>query len=298
MRMVTIVGKIDSRVLVYPLMRALSMSGLTGVITDDGAYRRLFNGKELIGSVSGVDISVCPRVNEKNLYSLAATRLSYDYILVVSSDFIPEETDGIIVCHGLDRSILGVSQVEDEDDFILPYMEREKAEKEAAEAAEAAKKEQGDKKSSKKKDNSQDDNAESTDSTNANTDIVTGDNSETGSNTSDSKEETEHERMVRLQEENPDKIIVPGDKVFKEVQIAYAAAPKKSDIIGISIKDGFMNYVYTAEEQKKIPILQNKDLNALIAKAAAEPLGIDIKELTLLFSKEEGVGAPVKGGKK
>ena len=58
MKILTIVGKVDSRPLVYPLARGLSMAGLTGIVTDDGAYRRLFHGKGNMGVVNGVDIAV------------------------------------------------------------------------------------------------------------------------------------------------------------------------------------------------------------------------------------------------
>ena len=291
MKILAVVGKIDSRMLVYPLMRALSMSGLTGVITDDGAYRRLYPGKELIGSVSGVDIGVCSRVNEENLGMLKATGLDYDYLIVVSSDYLPENADGIIVCHGLDRTVVGVSQEEEEDDFILPYMENEKKEAEAKNKEDDSKKSKAKKGKAQKSDETADDGKKESEAT---------DNSkvEDEVKTSEPIVETEHEKMLRLQEENPDKIMIPQDKPFTEVQIAYAAAPKKSNILAISIKDGLTNYVYTAEEQKKIGIIQDKALNSVIVKAAAKPLGLEDKELMLLMSKEEGLSAPVKQSKK
>ena len=58
MKIIAIAGKVDSRVLVYPLARAISLTGLTAVISDDGAYRRLYHGDDLKGTVSGIDISV------------------------------------------------------------------------------------------------------------------------------------------------------------------------------------------------------------------------------------------------
>ena len=69
MRVVTVVGKVDSRALVYPLARALSMKGLTGIITDDGAYRRLFHGRSNIGCVDNIDINGCNHVTESDLHS-------------------------------------------------------------------------------------------------------------------------------------------------------------------------------------------------------------------------------------
>jgi len=105
MRVLTIAGKVDTRVLVYPLARALSLTGLTAIVTDDGAYRRLFKGKQLTGTVSGVDISVGLNMNEELRNSLSKSGIPYDNLIVVSSNYIPKDSDGIIICHGFDDSL-------------------------------------------------------------------------------------------------------------------------------------------------------------------------------------------------
>lgn len=112
MKVITIAGKVDTRVLVYPLARALSLTGLTAIVTDDGAYRRLFKGKQLKGNVSGVDISVGLNMDESLKNSLSRSGVAYDNLIVVSSNYIPADTDALILCHGYDNSMS--QTVEDE----------------------------------------------------------------------------------------------------------------------------------------------------------------------------------------
>lgn len=264
MKILSVVGKVDSRVLVYPLAKALSLSGLTAIVTDDGAYRRLFNGKGDIGIVSGVTVSVCGHVNDENMHSLDNYGIPYDYLLVVSSDFIPENANGIIACHGLDRSMMVKDDTDESDDFLISALIERGMKNKAA--------------------NNSEDNKTS---------------EELSSDELSSSEATEEvtesftERLERLQRENPDKILIPKDKEFTEVQIAYAPVPKRG-MAGIALKDGLVNYVYTCEEQKRLNNLASKDIVGNIAKIAAKPLGIDTSELNLLLNKEEGVGAPKK----
>lgn len=114
MKVLTVVGKVDTRALVYPLSRALSLLGLTSIITDDGAYRRLYHGDSLQGTVNGIDISVGLMVDNELNKSLSSSGVPYDYKIVVSSGYIPEDTTGLLICHGVDNSIMGVTETEDE----------------------------------------------------------------------------------------------------------------------------------------------------------------------------------------
>ena len=120
MRVITIAGKVDTRVLVYPLARALSLTGLTAIVTDDGAYRRLFKGKQLKGNVSGVDISVGLNMDESLKNSLNNTGVAYDNLIVVSSNYIPEDTDSLILCHGYDNSMSQVIEEEKKEEEEAP----------------------------------------------------------------------------------------------------------------------------------------------------------------------------------
>ena len=116
MRVITVAGKVDTRVLVYPLARALSLTGLTAIVTDDGAYRRLFKGKQLKGNVSGVDVSVGLNMDENLKNSLNNSGIAYDNLIVVSSNYIPKDTDSLILCHGYDNSMSQEIEEEKKED--------------------------------------------------------------------------------------------------------------------------------------------------------------------------------------
>lgn len=262
MRIISVVGKVDSRVLVYPLARALSMQGLTGIITDDGSYRRLYPGKTKIGCINGIDISVNANMDESTIHSLDNSGIDYDNLIFVSYDYIHPESDGIIICHGVDRSIMALDELPEEDEFIIP----EKQETVGNDADQ-----------DKNSDNESDE--QSTDKTNDNTGKL--------------DELSERDKLIKLQEDNPNRIFIP-DKPYVEVQIGYAPAPKNKDIIAISIKEGLMKYVYTCEEQHRIIVNAEQNYVNCIAKIASKVTGIDAKELAILLTREEGSGAVSK----
>ena len=295
MKIISVVGKVDSRSLVYPLARALSMSGLTGIITDDGAYRRLYTGKGNIGNVNGIDVSICAYLDDKGIHSLDNSGVHYDNLLVVSADYIHPESNGIIVCHGLDRSMLAQDEVEEDDDFILPV----KSEAQKPEDANGEKKKSGLGRGKHKHEDKLTEVADNTESKETEA-VEVDENPTTEENEPVEKAEdveTEHDRIIRVQSENRDKIVIPEGMPFTEVQIAFAATPKKG-IPGISLKDGLVNYIYSCEEQKRISVIQDKNLNSIIVKLAADLLGMGQSELSTLLIKEEGQGAPDKSKKK
>lgn len=275
MKKLTIVGKIDSRALVYPLARALSLNGLTGIITDDGAYRRLYHGKENIGTVSGVDIAVVDHVDEKSIHKLDNSGTPYENLIVVSSDFIDPETTGLIICHGLDRSMIAVTKEEEDDDFILPVKN------ETVEVDES-----NDNKSKKFRNKGKLEDKENTDE-----DEI----SKIEDKEKTPEIETPQQERERKQMENPDSIVIPDNIPYSEVQIAYMAAPKKSNIYGLTLKDGLVAYVYGCEEEKKLNILLDKNITGLIAKIASKPMDIAENELNILLAKEEGAANITKG---
>lgn len=262
MRIISVVGKVDSRVLVYPLARALSMQGLTGIITDDGSYRRLYPGKTKIGCINGIDISVNANMDESTIHSLDNSGIDYDNLIFVSYDYIHPESDGIIICHGVDRSIMALDELPEEDEFIIPKKQETVG---------------NDADQDKNSDNESDE--QNTDKTNDNTGKL--------------DELSERDKLIKLQEDNPNRIFIP-DKPYVEVQIGYAPAPKNKDIIAISIKEGLMKYVYTCEEQHRIIVNAEQNYVNCIAKIASKVTGIDAKELAILLTREEGSGAVSK----
>lgn len=137
MRVITVAGKVDTRVLVYPLARALSLTGLTAIVTDDGAYRRLFKGKQLIGTVSGVDVSVGLNMDKSLKNSLNKSGIAYDNLIVVSSNYIPEDTDALILCHGYDNSMSQLLEDEKKEEEEAPAPKKKGRKGQADEIEEA-----------------------------------------------------------------------------------------------------------------------------------------------------------------
>lgn len=105
MNIISIVGKVDTRVIVYPLARALSMSGMTAIVTEDGAYRRLYFGSENTGTISGVDVIVGAKLDSTLVDIVKNTGVPYDYIITVSSCIVPSIANCVLVCKGIDKSI-------------------------------------------------------------------------------------------------------------------------------------------------------------------------------------------------
>lgn len=104
MKTIAIVGKADKRLIVYSLVRALSVQHSVCIITDDGAYRRLYIGDENTGTIGRVDISIEPTCKDKAIAQLEEFGTKYDYMIIDSSGVLPTECDYVIYCKGIDKS--------------------------------------------------------------------------------------------------------------------------------------------------------------------------------------------------
>ena len=313
MKILNIVGKVDSRVIVYPLARALGLAGITCVVTDDGAYRRLFHGRSGIGNVSGVDLVVSNRVDNEAIQEAKGLGLDYDYLLLVSNDFIYDHADGVLVCHGVDRSMLQYdAESDDEDDkFFIMLKEMSEASKLAdeieKEGAKSNKRGKKVKKLAEKVDSSTEEATHATLETlndAEKSEVEFNDVAETAEEnfdetTDESKVETAEsvrDTIIKLQNENPDKVVVPDGINMQEIQIAYAPVPKHG-IPAISLKEGLMQYVYNCEETKSLGIA-GKEVNTILCKVIPGLIGMDAKDLSIFLQKEEGSGGITKDKKK
>lgn len=276
MRVISIVGKIDTRVLAYPLARALSLNGQTAMIADDGAYRRLFHGKGDTGTVSGIDVAVTSHMDDTEVHKLDKSGINYDNLIVVANDYIHPESTGIIVCHGLDRSMMAKDEVEEDDDFILPLKPDTEEPKDTPKPKSGGLLGKGKHKSKAIS------NEEVAD--------TSADEPEGKAERGGEPKGAEDTGDIAPEPSEPierDQIEVPANVPYVEVQVAYAAAPKK-DILGISLKEGLMGYIYTCEEQKQLGIITDKNYNGIIAKIASSVCDIDQKEFSMLLAREEG----------
>lgn len=271
MKILNIVGKVDTRPLVYPLARALALKGQTAILTDDGAYRRLYHGLTNIGTVSGVDIGVCEHVTGQNVGLLTSTGINYDFLIIVGTDYISPKPDGLLVCHGVDCSVMatGDDEAKDDDLIFIEGLAKRLAENNQ-EKTEGQTPTRGKSKKAAE---------------------------EAPAEPVKTQEEIEAEEAAALEEaKNKDKIIVPHGIPFVECQVGFSPVPKNG-IIGISLRDGHMQYVYNCEENKQLLINGDKNLNTLLSKVAETLLGIDSKEMGILLTKDETTPEGKKGKK-
>lgn len=104
MRIVALTGTVDKRMLVYPIARAISIESNVCIVSDNGAYRRLFSERGNEGMLGRVKIvvdiyedSLLPRLDEVGI--------GFDYLLVDSSFEVPTNSDYVIYCRGVNRSL-------------------------------------------------------------------------------------------------------------------------------------------------------------------------------------------------
>ena len=123
MVILSIVGKADTRVIAYTMARAISLDGQAVILSDDGAYKRLYHGSENEGTVSGVDIVVSSNICDADVERLVNSNKSYDNIIIVSSDFLYKKSDSVLVCKGIDGSMDGDGDDASEDgieELVIP----------------------------------------------------------------------------------------------------------------------------------------------------------------------------------
>ncbi|ROR31743.1 hypothetical protein EDD66_101361 [Mobilisporobacter senegalensis] len=115
----SVIGKVDKRILVLPLMRVCSIDGPTLLVSDDGNFRNLYHKDGDEGSISGVDIQISNSLDKMNLET---NQENYKHILYVFSDPIPLEkkTELTILCNCYDRSFVKPKRrfIEEREDEI------------------------------------------------------------------------------------------------------------------------------------------------------------------------------------
>lgn len=104
MRTVALVGAVDKRMIVYPIARALSIEGNVAVITDNGAYRRLFIECGNEGMLGRVKI-VVDLYDDRLLTKIDEVGIGFDYLLVDTCFEVPTSSDYVIFCRGVNRSM-------------------------------------------------------------------------------------------------------------------------------------------------------------------------------------------------
>lgn len=116
MRTIVITGKVDSRALVLPLARALSLTGNTCIATEDGAYKRLYINHGNYGNVSGVDIIINPEINDNYVNKIKEGNANYENLIIVSAEYVPTNADSLILCKGVHKVIWEEKEVFEKED--------------------------------------------------------------------------------------------------------------------------------------------------------------------------------------
>lgn len=99
MKRVTIVGAVDKRLIVYPLMHVLGLTGKTILVTDDGNLRRFGDTYEKEFSKGINDVRVVQEVSER-----VEEKGEYDFEVYVTTNEIVDESDLVVYCHGLHKT--------------------------------------------------------------------------------------------------------------------------------------------------------------------------------------------------
>jgi hypothetical protein len=86
------------------MLYLFSQLGRTAVITDDGAYRRLYHGYEDEGEASSVAIWIRPDISGAQVLPVDAHRLEPEYLVCVTTGRVPAFTTHLIVLTGYDRT--------------------------------------------------------------------------------------------------------------------------------------------------------------------------------------------------
>lgn len=110
MKIITVLGAVDKRIIVYPLARALSKEHNVVIIADDGAYRRLYAGHATHGTCGRIDIVTGIDISGDLIKSIEQFGSQYDYALVVSNDKVPAGCEYVVKCTGVDRTICPESE--------------------------------------------------------------------------------------------------------------------------------------------------------------------------------------------
>lgn len=264
MRKLAVIGNVDTRCIVYPIARALGLDSLTAVITDDGAYRRLYHGYEDKGTVSGVDVIIGSKVDDALVDLTKESGVPYDTLITVSTNYIPSDVDGVIICHGADRSIIGKTAAEEEAEAEA------KAEKERLEAE--AQREEAKKNKGKKP----------------------VELSEEEKKAQEEKElaEVQLEELKKAQEK-ADAVPVPDNAKSTEVFISFATSSTKVPF-NIILKESALSYVYGCEERKELPVYPDKVYNKTLATMLSKVLEVEANDMFKLLERSEYLA----GGKK
>lgn len=111
MKILSVVGKADKRLLTYPLMHVLAFTGRTIVITDDVTYRHLYRGFTNNGELHDISIRVIPDLDTQKITQITndLNEADYDFCLVITDIHRCENADSTLCVCAKSKSFLGTN---------------------------------------------------------------------------------------------------------------------------------------------------------------------------------------------
>ena len=108
MKILSIIGNVDKRIIALPIARALQLLGKTAIVTDNTEFLRLIESGSKIGNCHGIIISWKETLDGSEYDSFVEfSKERPKYVIYVSNTYIKEDADKIVVVHGDDKSFLG-----------------------------------------------------------------------------------------------------------------------------------------------------------------------------------------------
>lgn len=125
MKNIVFTGNVDKRILVLPLLRGLSQTGETLLVTDDPNYLRGTNEAQIMGAIKVLfDYNITDDTVEDYEDGVDYINVVYD-----TMSFIPREYDKLVVCRHKDRQLTPnsvlekVDEVDKNGDIVSPSSE-------------------------------------------------------------------------------------------------------------------------------------------------------------------------------
>ena len=112
MKILSVVGKADKRLITYPLMHVLAFTGKTIVITDDVTYRHLYKGFANSGEIHDISIRIIPDLDSGKIAKIThelseAAETEYDFCLFITDIHRCENADATLCVCAKSKSFLG-----------------------------------------------------------------------------------------------------------------------------------------------------------------------------------------------
>lgn len=104
MAVISMVGRVDKRILALPLIRACSIDGKTLVYTDDSNLKNLYQGRLDFGGIENVDIKFDS--DPEDLQEKVEKEDFVKHIFYIYSDYKLSDADIVIHCNNYNSSTL------------------------------------------------------------------------------------------------------------------------------------------------------------------------------------------------